>query len=112
MKAPVYYKPGELGPPAPIVEVYRLTDHGDLPDGITMEGIGQANAIIYGSPTYMGGPAWQFKKFADACSKLFERQAWKNKLASQVTKSASVSGDKFATITYSGRWRCRCGRSG
>jgi NAD(P)H dehydrogenase (quinone) len=23
------------------------------------------DAIIYGSPTYMGGPAWQFKKFAD-----------------------------------------------
>jgi multimeric flavodoxin WrbA len=45
-----------------------LTDQGDLPDATTLEDVGQANAIIYGSPTYMGGPAWQFKKFADACS--------------------------------------------
>lgn len=29
----------------------------------------EADAIVYGSPTYMGGPAWQFKKFADATSK-------------------------------------------
>jgi NAD(P)H dehydrogenase (quinone) len=48
----------------------------------------------------MGGPAWQFKKFADACSKLFEPQAWKNKLAAGFTNSAPVSGDKFSTITH------------
>jgi NAD(P)H dehydrogenase (quinone) len=48
----------------------------------------------------MGGPAWQFKKFADACSKLFERRACKNKLAAGFTNSASVSGDKFSTIAY------------
>ncbi|MDF5984191.1 NAD(P)H-dependent oxidoreductase [Pseudomonas aeruginosa] len=29
----------------------------------------EADAIVFGSPTYMGGPAWQFKKFADATSK-------------------------------------------
>ena len=28
-----------------------------------------ADAIIFGSPTYMGGPSWQFKKFADTSSK-------------------------------------------
>lgn len=81
-------------------EVYRLTDDGDLPDGITLEDLGQANAIIYGSPAYMGGPAWQFKKFADALSKLFYPQTWKNKLAAGFTNSASVSGDKFSTIAY------------
>ena len=48
----------------------------------------------------MGGPAWQFKKFADACSKLFEPQAWKDKLAAGFTNSASVSGDKSSTITH------------
>ncbi|MFO6089736.1 flavodoxin family protein, partial [Pseudomonas aeruginosa] len=31
----------------------------------------EADAIVFGSPTYMGGPAWQFKKFADATSKLW-----------------------------------------
>jgi NAD(P)H dehydrogenase (quinone) len=76
-------------------KVYRLTDHGDLPDGITLEDVGQANAIIYGSPTYMGGPAWQFKKFADACAKLFEPQSWKNKVAAvfAIGKALHVSGD-------------------
>jgi multimeric flavodoxin WrbA len=73
-----------------IAKVYRLTDQGDLPEGMTLEDIGQTDAIIYGSPTYMGGPAWQFKKFADACSKLFEPQAWKDKLAAGFTNSASV----------------------
>ena len=24
---------------------------------------------MFGTPTYMGGPSWQFKKFADASSK-------------------------------------------
>jgi NAD(P)H dehydrogenase (quinone) len=81
-------------------EMYRLTDQGDLPDGITLEDIGKANAIVYGSPTYMGGPAWQFKKFADTCSKLFALQTWKDKVAAGFTNSASVSGDKFATIAY------------
>jgi NAD(P)H dehydrogenase (quinone) len=81
------------------VKVYRLTDQGDLPDGITLQDIGRANAIVYGSPTYIG-PAWQFKKFADACSKLFEPRRWKDKVAAGFTNSASVSGDKFATIVY------------
>ncbi len=80
--------------------VYRLTDQGDLPDATTLDDVGQANAIIYGSPTYMGGPAWQFKKFADACSSIFRSQTWKNKIAAGFTNSAAVSGDKFATVSY------------
>ena len=28
-----------------------------------------ADAIVFGSPTYMGSVSWQFKKFADASSK-------------------------------------------
>jgi multimeric flavodoxin WrbA len=27
-----------------------------------------ADAIVFGTPTYMGGPSWQFKRFADASS--------------------------------------------
>ena len=59
-----------------------------------------AQAIVYGSPTYMGGPAWQFKKFADASSKPWFGQAWKNKIAGGFTNSATVNGDKFSTIQY------------
>ena len=59
-----------------------------------------AKAIVFGSPTYMGGPAWQFKKFADATSKPWFTQAWKDKLAGGFTNSATINGDKFNTITY------------
>ncbi len=59
-----------------------------------------ADSIIFGSPTYMGGPAWQFKKMADASSKPWFSQAWKNKIAAGFTNSATINGDKFATISY------------
>lgn len=81
------------------VIMHRIDDAGDLPAD-TLEKIGAADAIIYGSPTYMGGPAWQFKKFADASSKLWMRQMWRNKIGAGFTNSASVNGDKFATIAY------------
>ncbi len=79
--------------------LYAIDKEGNLPDG-AMDAIGKADAIIYGSPTYMGGPAWQFKKFADASSKPWFTQAWKNKVAAGFTNSASVNGDKFSTIEY------------
>ncbi|WP_045728667.1 MULTISPECIES: flavodoxin family protein [unclassified Xanthomonas] len=79
--------------------LYRIDQDGNLPDG-AWEAIGQADAIVYGSPTYMGGPAWQFKKFADASSKPWFTQAWKDKIAAGFTNSASVNGDKFSTIAY------------
>lgn len=64
------------------------------------ETLSLANAIIFGSPTYMGGPAWQFKKFADDSSKAWFKEAWKNKIAAGFTNSASINGDKFSTLTY------------
>ncbi|MFM0043042.1 MULTISPECIES: flavodoxin family protein [Paraburkholderia] len=79
--------------------LYQIDKNGDLPDG-TFDEIGRADAIIYGSPTYMGGPAWQFKKFADASSKPWFSLAWKDKVAAGFTNSASVNGDKFVTIEY------------
>ena len=79
--------------------LYRIDANGDLPEA-AWEEISRADAVIYGSPTYMGGPAWQFKKFADASSKPWFTQAWKNKVAAGFTNSASTNGDKFSTMTY------------
>lgn len=79
--------------------LYRIDQDGNLPDG-AWEAIGAADAIIYGSPTYMGGAAWQFKKFADDSSKPWFAQAWKDKVAAGFTNSASANGDKYATIQY------------
>jgi multimeric flavodoxin WrbA len=59
-----------------------------------------ADAIIFGSPTYMGMASWQFKKFADASSKRWFTSAWKDKVAGGFTISASPSGDKLSTIQY------------
>lgn len=81
------------------VSDFRINENGDLPEG-AWEVLAQQDAIIYGSPTYMGGPAWQFKKFADASSKPWFQQEWKNKIAAGFTNSASVNGDKFSTISY------------
>ena len=56
------------------VETFRIDANGDLPDD-ALDKLAAADAIVYGSPTYMGGPAWQFKKFADASSKAWYTQA-------------------------------------
>jgi NAD(P)H dehydrogenase (quinone) len=64
------------------------------------EALNAADAIIFGSPTYMGTVSWQFKKFADATSKQWFGSAWKDKVAGGFTISASPSGDKLSTIQY------------
>ncbi len=60
----------------------------------------ESDAIIFGSPTYMGMASWQFKKFADATSKRWVTQTWKNKVAAGFTNSASMNGDKHSTLHY------------
>jgi len=72
---------------------------GNLPEG-GWEQLAAAKAIVFGTPTYMGGPSWQFKKFADASSKPWYSQVWKDKLAAGFTNSATLNGDKFNTLTY------------
>lgn len=59
-----------------------------------------ADAIIFGSPTYMGGPSWQFKKFADASSKPWFSAKWQDKVFGGFTNSASINGDKLNTLQY------------
>jgi multimeric flavodoxin WrbA len=72
---------------------------GNLPEG-GWEQLAAASTIVFGSPTYMGGPSWQFKKFADASSKAWFGQQWKDKLAAGFTNSASMNGDKHSTLHY------------
>ena len=59
-----------------------------------------SDAIIFGSSTYMGGPAAQFKAFADASSAKWFTGTWRDKLASGFTVSSSPSGDKLHTLDY------------
>lgn len=59
-----------------------------------------ADAIIFGSPTYMGGQSAQFKAFQDATSSTVYAKGgtWGGKIAAGFTNSASRSGDKMATL--------------
>jgi multimeric flavodoxin WrbA len=57
-----------------------------------------ADAIIFGSPTYMGGVSAEFAKFKDWTSKRWMDGKWRDKLAAGFTVSASWGGDKQNTI--------------
>ena len=57
-----------------------------------------ADAIIFGSPTYMGSVSAPFKAFMDASSRVWYEQGWKDKIAAGFTNSASYSGDKLNTL--------------
>ena len=59
-----------------------------------------ADAIVMGSPTYMGNVSWQFKKFADASSKRWFTRAWQDKFFAGFSVSASLNGDKGMTLAY------------
>ncbi len=55
-----------------------------------------ADAIIFGSPTYIGSVSGQFKLFAEKLAgEVWLKQMWKNKLAAGFTVSAGRSGDKL-----------------
>jgi len=60
--------------------------------------LNEADAIIFGAPTYMASAAAPFVAFMDASSKLWAQQAWKDKIAAGFTNSASQSGDKLNTL--------------
>jgi NAD(P)H dehydrogenase (quinone) len=80
-------------------ELIAIDANGDLTEA-QWSSIDAADAIIFGSPTYMGMASWQFKKFADASSKRWFTSAWEGKVAGGFTISASLSGDKLSTIQY------------
>lgn len=74
--------------------------NGRWKDAATLETLAAADAIVFGSPTYMGGVAAQFKAFVDAASEAWFAQAWKDKIAGGFTHSSSLSGDKQGTLIY------------
>lgn len=78
-------------------ELLAIDADGNLPDG-GWEALEAADAIIFGAPTYMGNVSWQFKKFADASSKPWFAQKWKDKIAAGFTNSAGMNGDKLSTL--------------
>jgi NAD(P)H dehydrogenase (quinone) len=80
-------------------ELIAIDADGNLPEG-AWETLAAADAIIFGTPTYMAGASWQFKKFADATSKVWFTMGWKDKVFGGFTNSASLNGDKQVTLQY------------
>jgi multimeric flavodoxin WrbA len=79
------------GAKALLVSVADIDAHWDA--------LEDADAIIFGCPTYMGSASGQFKLFMDASSqRVFGAQKWKDKLAAGFTNAASRSGDKLVTL--------------
>jgi NAD(P)H dehydrogenase (quinone) len=81
------------------VKSIAIDAEGNVPEA-AWQTLRESDAIIFGTPTYMGGPSWQFKKFADASSKQWFAMDWKGKVAAGFTNSASMTGDKESTLHY------------
>lgn len=60
--------------------------------------IASADAVIFGTPTYMGSVSGPFKMFMDSTVKIWASQQWKDKIAAGFTNSAGLSGDKLNTL--------------
>ena len=78
-------------------QLLAIDADGNLPEG-GWDTLAASAAIVFGTPTYMGNASWQFKKFADASSKVWFALGWKDKIAGGFTNSASMSGDKVNTM--------------
>lgn len=63
------------------------------------EALQAADAIIFGTPTYMGGPASGFKAFMDATGDdIWLGRKWADKVAGGFTSGVNTGGDKLATL--------------
>ncbi|NKB98511.1 MAG: flavodoxin family protein [Pseudomonadales bacterium] len=58
----------------------------------------ECDAIIFGTPTYMGGVSAQLKAFFDATVPRWYQQSWNGKYAAAFTVSAKTSGDKLNSL--------------
>jgi len=66
--------------------------------GALIDAIDGADAVIFGSPTYMGDYSAAFKAFAEASSKVFATAGWRDKLAADFTVGGSFAGDNGRTL--------------
>jgi NAD(P)H dehydrogenase (quinone) len=90
-----------IGAEADLLRIHGAQiQEGRWTDEAVMQCLQAADAIVFGSPTYMGTVAAQFKAFADHSSKIWMQQAWKDKLAGGFTHGSALSGDKFNTLMY------------
>ena len=74
-----------------LVRVDEVDDRWDV--------LHQADALVFGTPTHIGGIAWQFQAFIEKTSgEIWLDRLWTDKLAAGFTCSAGRSGDKLACL--------------
>lgn len=93
---------GASGIDGTAVHIIEIAQH-DIKDGrwsnADIEKLLQdSDAIILGSPTYMGMVSARLKTFLEWAFNPWRAQAWKDKIAAGFTNSASQSGDKLNTL--------------
>lgn len=83
----------DAGADALLVDVDAVTDED-------WQRLDDADAIVFGAPTYMGGASAGFHAFAEASSSRWATGRWADKLAAGFTNSGSKSGDKSNTLAF------------
>ncbi|MFI9613320.1 flavodoxin family protein [Streptomyces sp. NPDC052023] len=83
----------EAGAIAHLIKVDEITDE-------QWELLDASDAIVFGSPTYMGTASGAFHQFAETTSKRWFVHSWKDKLAAGFSNSGAKSGDKLHTLQY------------
>ena len=81
-----------------VPETQVITIHTDAVDNHWQD-LGEADAIIFGTPTYIGGPAAKFKEFIEKLAgDIWLQRLWLNKISGGFTVSAGRSGDKQSCL--------------
>jgi NAD(P)H dehydrogenase (quinone) len=94
---------GAKGVSGTTVELIRLVG-SDIAEGrwknpAVLAKLAAVDAIVFGTPTYMGGYSAQMKTFIDAASEVWMKLGWKDKVAAAFTHSQAINGDKQNTLT-------------
>ena len=84
---------GVQSAPSTTCQIYTADEAGGRLDELD-----DADAIIFGCPTYMGSMSAGMKAFVEAAAKKWFTLAWKDKIAGAFTNSSSFSGDKLNTL--------------
>jgi multimeric flavodoxin WrbA len=79
--------------------IRRVSEEGTLTDS-DWQALDAADCIVFGSPTYLGGPAWQMKRVADATSDRWIERRWQDKLAGGFANGGSPSGNTTDVLAY------------
>ncbi len=64
----------------------------------SIEAVSAADAVIFGSPTYMGDVSVPMRAFMEASSGVYMKQGWRDKLAAGFTIGGSFGGNKDHTL--------------